>query len=80
MFQGNEAAAPAATLEAATAEESTAPRLEGTELPPPMPNLEGSELPPPQPTTLLEANPLPTSIADLDSSAREMLSDLQDRS
>ena len=80
VFQGNEAAAPVATLEAAAAEESTAPRLEGTDLPPPMPNLEGSELPPPQPTTLLEANPLPTRIADLDSSAQEMLSDLQDRS
>ena len=68
--------APATTLQAA--EESSINRLEGTDLPPPMPNLEGSELPPPQPTTLLEANPLPTRIAELDGSAREMLSDLQD--
>ena len=70
--------APAQQISLQATEEVSTPRLEGTDLPPPMPNLEGSELPPPQPTTLLEANPLPTSIADLDGSAREMLSDLQD--
>ena len=58
-------------------ETSAAPRLEGSELPPPIPRLEGSELPPPQPTTLEDVNPLPTTIADLDSDAQEMVVNLQ---
>jgi hypothetical protein len=43
----------------------------------PAPALEGSTLPPPAPTTLEDMSPLPKTIADLDSGAREMLANFQ---